>query len=190
MTKGKHSNLQSYLTCGGTHLSKARPNQKILKDFLDGKLNQCEGEYNVMDVIAKLLGVSFNQIIFINNVKGVSKASNPHASLIHIKIEVQEQSVMSTTDTWATHTFLDVKITLTKSPSQVKTVNTKAKVIEHITTSVPISAEHWVGKHNIMVMPLGEFEIVLEIDFLRNFMLVSFPHSQFCERYLSIWLGW
>lgn len=26
MTKGKHSNLQSYLTCGGTHLSKARPN--------------------------------------------------------------------------------------------------------------------------------------------------------------------
>lgn len=110
MTKGKHSNLQSYLTCGGTHLSKARPNQKILKDFLDGKLNQCEGEYNVMDVIAKLLGLSFNQITLINNVKGVSNASNPHASLIHIEMKVKKQRVIAMVDTGATHTFVDAKI--------------------------------------------------------------------------------
>ena len=33
-----------------------------------------------------------------------------------------------------------------------------------------------MGKHNLMVMPLGEFEIILGIDFLRKFQFVPFPH--------------
>lgn len=70
-----------------------------------------------MSAMSNPLSLCFNEITLVNNLEGTSSTSNPHASLIHIKIEVQEQSVMSTTDTWATHTFLDVKITLTKSPS-------------------------------------------------------------------------
>ena len=41
---------------------------------------------------------------------------------------------------------------------------------------VSMSTESWVGKHNLMVMPLGEFEIILGIDFLRKFQFVPFPH--------------
>ena len=41
---------------------------------------------------------------------------------------------------------------------------------------VSMSIESWVGKHNLMVMPLGEFEIILGIDFLRKFQFVPFPH--------------
>ena len=33
-----------------------------------------------------------------------------------------------------------------------------------------------MGKHNLMVMPLGDFEIILGIDFLRKFQFVLFPH--------------
>ena len=33
-----------------------------------------------------------------------------------------------------------------------------------------------MGKHNLMVMPLGDFEIILWIDFLRKFQFVPFPH--------------
>ena len=41
---------------------------------------------------------------------------------------------------------------------------------------VSMSTGSWVGKHNLMVMPLGEFEIILGIDFLRKFQFVPFPH--------------
>ena len=41
---------------------------------------------------------------------------------------------------------------------------------------VSMSTRSWVGKHNLMVMPLGDFEIILGIDFLRKFQFVSSPH--------------
>ncbi|PHT36847.1 hypothetical protein CQW23_24547 [Capsicum baccatum] len=34
----------------------------------------------------------------------------------------------------------------------------------------------WTGKHNLMAMPLGDFEVILGIDFLRKFHFVPFPH--------------
>ena len=40
---------------------------------------------------------------------------------------------------------------------------------------VSMSTGCWVGKHNLMVMPLGDFEIILGIDFLRKFQFVPFP---------------
>ena len=65
---------------------------------------------------------------------------------------------------------------LSKSPSYVKIVNAKAQAIVGMACCVSMSTENWVGKHNLMVMPLGEFEIILGIDFLRKFQFVSFPH--------------
>ena len=88
---------------------------------------------------------------------------------------VKEQQVMAMVDIGATHTFIDVKIAtklrlkLSKSPSYVKTVNAKAHAIVGMTYGVSMSTENWVEKHNLMVMPLGEFEIILGIDFLRKF---------------------
>ncbi|WMV37253.1 hypothetical protein MTR67_030638 [Solanum verrucosum] len=85
-------------------------------------------------------------------------------------------------DTGATHTFIDVNIAaklelkLTKSPSYVKTVNAKAQAIVGMAYGVSMLTENWVGKHNLMVMPLGDFEIILGIDFMRKFQFVPFPH--------------
>ena len=86
---------------------------------------------------------------------------------------------MAMVDTRATHTFVDVRIAtklglkLSKSPSYVKTVNVKAHAIVGM-AGVSMSTGSWVGKHNLMVMPLGEFEIILGIDFLRKFHLFRF----------------
>ncbi|KAH0781034.1 hypothetical protein KY290_000632 [Solanum tuberosum] len=128
------------------------------------------------------LGLSFNHITLVNNVEGTSKTSNPHASLIHIELKIKEKCVMAMADTGATHTFIDVNIAaklglkLTKSPSYVKTVNAKAQSIVGMAYGVSMSTENWVGKHNLMVMPLGDFQIILGIDFLRKFQFVPFPH--------------
>ena len=38
-----------------------------------------------------------------------------------------------------------------------------------MTDGVPMSTGNWVGKLNLMVMPLRDFEMILGIDFLRKF---------------------
>ena len=107
---------------------------------------------------------------------------NPHASLLHIEMTVKEQHVIAMVDTRATQMFVDVKIAtklglkLSKNPSYVKIVNAKAQAIVGMAYGVSISTESLVGKHNLMVMPLGEFDIILGIDFLRKFQFVPFPH--------------
>ncbi|XP_069152857.1 uncharacterized protein [Solanum lycopersicum] len=53
------------------------------------------------------------------------------------------------------------------------TSNPHASLI-HI--EMKVKEQSWVGKHNLMVMPLGEFEIILGIDFLRKIQFVPFPH--------------
>lgn len=35
---------------------------------------------------------------------------------------------------------------------------------------------NWVGKHNLMVVPLGDFEMILDIHFLRKYQFVPFLH--------------
>ena len=100
---------------------------------------------------------------------------NPHAPLIHIEMKVKEQRVMAMVDTGANCTFVDVKIDtklglkLTQSPSYVKTINAKAQDIVRMAYGVSVSTRSWVGKHILEVMPIGEFEIILGIDFLIKF---------------------
>ena len=63
-----------------------------------------------------------------------------------------------------------------KSPSYVKIVNAKAQAIVGMAYGVSMLTGSCVGKHNFMVMPLGDFEIIHGIDFLRKFQFVPFPH--------------
>lgn len=150
--------------------------------LLAGNVNQREEDEEIVAAMANPLGLSFNHIMGINNVGEISSTSNPYASLIHIEMKVKEQCVMAMVDTGATHTFVDVKIAtklglkLSKRSSYVKTVNAKAQAIVGMAYSVSMSTGNWVGKHNLMVMPLGDFEIILGIDFLRKYQFVPFPH--------------
>ncbi|KAH0669920.1 hypothetical protein KY289_024413 [Solanum tuberosum] len=55
-------------------------------------------------------------------------------------------------------------------------VNPKAQAIVGIAYGVSMSTENWVGKHNLMVMLLGDFEIIFGVYFLRKFQFVPFSH--------------
>ncbi|KAK4716320.1 hypothetical protein R3W88_014658 [Solanum pinnatisectum] len=142
----KDGNLKGCWTCNGPHLDKP-----------------CEEEEEVMAATEIPLGLSFNQIMLVNNAEGTSSASNLHASLIHIELKVKGKCVMAMANTRAIHMFENVKITtklglkLTKSASYVKTVNSKAQAIVGMAYGVSMSTGNWVGKHNLIVMPLGEF---------------------------------
>ena len=151
------------------------PNQEKVNALLAGNMNQREEDEEIVSAMANPLGLSFNHITWVNNVGETSSASHPYASLIHIKMTVKEQCVIAMADIGPTHTFVDVKIgtklgvKLSKSPSYVKIVNAKAHAIVGMAYGVSMSTESSIGKHNLMVMPLPEFEIILGIDFQRKF---------------------
>ncbi|KAH0716606.1 hypothetical protein KY290_012887 [Solanum tuberosum] len=128
-------NSKGCWTCGGPHLAKASQNRERVNALLAGKLNQGKEEEEVVAAMENLLGLSFNHIMLVNNVEGAFNALTLHASLFNIEIKVKEQHVMAMADTRATHTFVDIKIAaklvlkLTKSTSNIKTVNSKAQSI-------------------------------------------------------------
>ena len=62
-------------------------------------MNQDEEGEKVMAAMANPLDLSFNHITLVNNVKGNSKTSNPHASLIHLEMKIKEKCVMAIVDT-------------------------------------------------------------------------------------------
>ena len=153
-------------------MAKSCPNRKKVNTLLAGNVNQREEDEEIVAAMPNPLGLSFNHIMAINNVGEISSTSNLHASIIHIEMKVKEQCVMAMVDTGETHTFVEVKIAtkfglkLSKSPSYVRTVNAKAHAIVGMAYGVSMSIGSWVGKHNLMVMALGEIEIILGIDFL------------------------
>lgn len=55
---------------------------------------------------------------------------------------------------------------MTKSPNYMKTVNQVAQWIEGMAYDVQVIAGPWAGKHSLMVIPLGDFDMILRIDFL------------------------
>ena len=63
---------------------------------------------------------------------------------------------------------------LTKSPLYVKTVNAKAEATVGMAYGVSMSTGNWVEKHNLTVMPFGDFEMILGIDFLRKLQFFLF----------------
>lgn len=70
---------------------------------------------------------------------------------------------------WMSILLKKIGVNLTECPSYIKTVNSMAQAIVGMAFGVSISTRNWVRTHNLMVVPLGEFEIILEIDFVRKF---------------------
>ena len=118
-------------------------------------MNQREEDEEIVAAMANPLGLSFNHITGINNVGEMASTSNPHASLIHIEMKVNEQRVMAMVDTGDTHTFVDVKIStklglkLSKIPSYVKMLKAKAHAIVCMAYGVSMSTEK-IGWENII----------------------------------------
>lgn len=69
----------------------------------------------------------------------------------------------------ATHTFMSTKLVkqygllVSKCPSYIKSVNAKAQAIVGMVYNVPITVGNWVGKVNMMIIQLEDFQLILGI---------------------------
>lgn len=69
----------------------------------------------------------------------------------------------------AAHTFVSAKLvkqyglSVSKCPSYIKSVNAKAQAIVGRVYNVPIAVGNWVGKVNMMIIQLEDFQLILGI---------------------------
>ena len=55
---------------------------------------------------------------------------------------------------------------MSKCPSKIKAVNSKAKLVLGITYIVKFKVGEWTGKMNFLVMELDDFNVILSDEFL------------------------
>ncbi|PHT69504.1 hypothetical protein T459_24608 [Capsicum annuum] len=176
--KGKDGNTKGCWTCGGPYLAKSYSNHERVNAIFFGNMNQGGGE-EAVTTLANPLDLPLNQISLLNVVGDSSKL---FATLIKIEIKVDGNRMIEMVDTVATHTFVDAKVAakyglkLKKSPSFVQMMNSKEQAIIGMTYDVHMLIGSCTGKHNLMAIPLGDYEVILGIDFLRKFWFIPFPH--------------
>ena len=91
-------------------MAKSCPNREKVNALLARNMNQREEDEEIVAAMANPLGLFFNHIMWVNNVRETSSTLNPHAFLIHIETTIKEHCVMAMIDPEATDTFVDVKI--------------------------------------------------------------------------------
>ena len=65
---------------------------------------------------------------------------------------------------------------MTKCPTKMKAVNSKAQPGYGVAPDIPMILGHWSEKFNMTVVPLDDFNVLLGIDFLKKNKVVLIPH--------------
>ncbi|KAG6522526.1 hypothetical protein ZIOFF_019666 [Zingiber officinale] len=105
-----------------------------------------------------------------------------HSQLLHVSVMLNGKSAYAMVDTGATHTFVSAKLvqeyglSISKCPKYIKSVNAKAQAVVGMAYNVPLTVGTQMGKANMMVIPLEDFQIILGMDFLRKTKTLPMPH--------------
>ena len=63
-----------------------------------------------------------------------------------------------------------------KISSKIKAVNFEAQSMASVAKNMAISLGNWRGHMDLMVVPLDDFDIILDIDFMCNAKVAVLPH--------------
>ncbi|XP_075111336.1 uncharacterized protein LOC142181743 [Nicotiana tabacum] len=121
--------------------------------LVDYRKNNWDGEGQ--EVVVALV----NPLQLLNVISLVNATSNetyPHSLLMHVEMRIGDKGVIAMVDTGATHTFVSAslvhkyRLSVSKYPSYMKTVNAKAQAIVGMAYNIPMSVGNWKGKVNLM----------------------------------------
>ncbi|XP_075087766.1 uncharacterized protein LOC142169758 [Nicotiana tabacum] len=105
-----------------------------------------------------------------------------YSTLLYVDLKIGNKSVVTMVDTGATHTFVASRIVqeyglqVTKCPTKMKAMNSKAQPGYGVVLDVPMILGHWSEKFNMTVVPLDDFNVLLGIDFLKKKKVTPIPH--------------
>ncbi|KAK4383417.1 RNA-directed DNA polymerase [Sesamum angolense] len=90
---------------------------------------------------------------------------------MYVRVQINGKAVMAMLYLGATHNFVadreiqKLGLILAQHSSRIKAVNSEAKPI-HGVACVELKVSAWIGKCNLMVVPLDDFDVILGMDFL------------------------
>ncbi|GAV90375.1 gag-asp_proteas domain-containing protein [Cephalotus follicularis] len=106
----------------------------------------------------------------------------PPSCLLYVNLKVQGQQVLAMVDTGATHSFLadrmvtQLGLRVDKHGSRIKAVNSQAQAVAGMAHGVQITMGEWVGKIDLMVVPLDDFDLILGNNFFVTEKVLIMPH--------------
>ena len=118
-----------------------------------------------------------------NALRAKPVATLPHdKSLMYVEASINGMKTQVMVDTGASHNFIKKEeaarlgLKLEKGSGWLKTVNSEAKPLDGIARGVELHLGAWSGKVNLSMAPLDDFDIVLGMEFLRQFNVIPLPH--------------
>ncbi|KAG6479323.1 hypothetical protein ZIOFF_062786 [Zingiber officinale] len=182
--RGKdNSKNQGGFLCNGPHFAKDCPKREKLNALLLGdQEDDYEQEVATLVNPLKLLNtiVAYEPLELLTNMS--EDMVRAHSQLLHVSVMLNRKSAYAMVDTGATHTFVSAKLvqeyglSISKCPKYIKSVNAKAQAVVGMAYNVPLTVGTQVGKANMMVIPLEDFQIILGMDFLQKTKTVPMPH--------------
>ncbi|KAG6478499.1 hypothetical protein ZIOFF_061942 [Zingiber officinale] len=182
--RGKdNSKNQGCFLCNDPHFPKDYPKREKLNALLLGdKEDDYEQEVATLVNPLKLLNtiVAYEPLELLTNMS--EDMVRAHSQLLHVSVMLNGKSAYAMVDTGATHTFVSAKLvqeyglSIRKCPKYIKSVNAKAQAVVGMAYNVPLTVGTQVGKANMMMIPLEDFQIILGMDFLRKTKTVPMPH--------------
>ncbi|KAK4380950.1 RNA-directed DNA polymerase [Sesamum angolense] len=109
-----------------------------------------------------------------------------HKGLMYVRVQINGKAVMAMLYLGVTHNFVadreiqKLGLTLPQHSSRIKAVNSKVKPIQGV-ACVELKVSAWIGKCNLMAVPLDDFDVILGMDFmlLASAMVIPYLNGLF-----------
>jgi len=177
--------------CGGPHYARECPKREKLNAILvnESELEETVTHVNPIRVLNCLVAVE-------DSVDESSPADTDFVcldvlrqgklgavdTLMYVKIRVNDVEINAMLDSGATNTFVadrlvtQLGLQLSTSQTTMKAVNAKAQRIMGTAYGVPLTLEKWQGKHDLLVVTLDDFDLILGLDFLKKAKIALMPY--------------
>ncbi|XP_060674828.1 uncharacterized protein LOC132804444 [Ziziphus jujuba] len=154
--------------CDGPHWARDCPKRKSLSAMLEERETQ---EHTQMGCLQLLNSLKASPIPT-NNTK--------NNSLMYVAARINGKDTQVMVDTGVSHNFIRKEEAMRfglklKSQWWLKTMNAEVKPLDGMARNVELHLGTWQGNVNFSVAPMDDFDIVLGMEFLREFNVVPLP---------------
>ncbi|KAG6627028.1 hypothetical protein CIPAW_15G094100 [Carya illinoinensis] len=147
--------------CNRPHWARDCPKRKALNAMLEEKEVQEKSHLGCLQLL--------------NSLKASTKPTTKDGSLMFVEVLVNGKKSHAMVDSGASHNFIKKEeatrlgIPLKKGQGWLKTVNSEAKPLDGVAHGVELQLGTWRGMVDFSVAPMDDFNIVLGMEFLRQF---------------------
>ncbi|GAV90231.1 gag-asp_proteas domain-containing protein, partial [Cephalotus follicularis] len=161
--------------CNGPHQAKDCPKKEKLNVLVAEEIGNVEPNEGCPTRV--------NPLQLLSTIHEVTQAT-PFPGLLYVKVVLNSMEIYAMINTGASHNFVNEKIVgklgvkVDKHTSNIKAVNTAARLVQGMTRDVSVQVGIWRGQLNLMIVLLDDFDVIFGIDFLTRNKVAPMPHLE------------